>query len=463
MEGQQYVQLPPGTTECNHSHYAGNSFSASHSVQQLQNCTITNSVQSLSYTQEANGVISSGFVSSPPLPCSTISSHVPACPTRNVTVDVMPLAEAITQLSFLEFLQHCGVSIAPPQPSPSHSWMQLCRRLHLVTPFRMCPRRLLINRSPRYLSMWQCRRLPTVSTSHLWMLPYRRPHKVLRLSTSLHRWVLAQFPRFLLIFLFRLPYAVWCYTMFPHNYRSRSSLLAVLSRTILCLFVSLRHQCRVHMFYFSHRLDSNSSPRLLVSLLGLTCTLHMAHLLQLHLHELGYVQLLQLRLHSSLLVPPMWDHSIYVQPLQAREVPVLPWWERTILLIQMLVQGLFLFLHRMLSFFLWSTLVNPNLKGTLVLILLTAISCIINSAFPFYNGTQARRVKILLILFPQPVGSSMRLFYRKPVIMFRTSLISLWRSPATRTSLSCSTRILLSLTLKLTHSRPTLRAKVPGV
>ena len=29
----------------------------------------------------------------------------------------MPLADAITQLSFLEFLQHCGVSIAPPQPS----------------------------------------------------------------------------------------------------------------------------------------------------------------------------------------------------------------------------------------------------------------------------------------------------------------------------------------------------------
>ena len=153
MEGQQYVQLPPGTTECNHSYYAGNSFSASHSVQQLQNCTITNSVQSLAYTQEANGVASSGFVSSPPLPCSTISSQVPVCPTRNVTGDVMPLAEAITQLSFLEFLQRCGVSIAPPQPSqlpvPISLWMLLCRRLHLVTPFRMCPRRLLINRSPR--------------------------------------------------------------------------------------------------------------------------------------------------------------------------------------------------------------------------------------------------------------------------------------------------------------------------
>ena len=46
-----------------------------------------------------------------------LSSQVPVCPTRNVTGDVMPLAEAITQLSFLEFLQHCGVSIAPPQPS----------------------------------------------------------------------------------------------------------------------------------------------------------------------------------------------------------------------------------------------------------------------------------------------------------------------------------------------------------
>ena len=38
-------------------------------------------------------------------------------PTRNVTGDVMPLAEAITQLSFLEFLQRCGIPIAPSQPS----------------------------------------------------------------------------------------------------------------------------------------------------------------------------------------------------------------------------------------------------------------------------------------------------------------------------------------------------------
>ena len=117
MEEQLNVQLPPGTTECNHSYYTRNSFSASHSVQQLQNGTIATSVQPLAYTQEANGAASSGFVSSPLFPCSAISSQVPPCPTRNVTGDLMPLAEAITQLSFLEFLQRCGVSIAPPQPS----------------------------------------------------------------------------------------------------------------------------------------------------------------------------------------------------------------------------------------------------------------------------------------------------------------------------------------------------------
>ena len=92
MEGLQNVQLPPGTTEWNHSYFSGNSFSAPHSVQQLQNGTIATSVQPLAYTQEANGAASSGFVSSPLLPRSAISSQVPACPTRNVTGDVMPPA-----------------------------------------------------------------------------------------------------------------------------------------------------------------------------------------------------------------------------------------------------------------------------------------------------------------------------------------------------------------------------------
>ena len=313
------MELPPGTTECNHSYYTGNSFSAPHSVQQLQNGTIATSVQPLASIQEANGAASSGFVFSSLLSCSAISSQVTAGPTRNVTGDVTPLAEAITQLSFLEFLQRCNLLIAPPQPPQLPVPTLLCRQPHLVTSLRMCPRRRLISRSPRYLLTWQCRRFSTVPAPHPWMLPCRRSHTVLCFSTFLHRWVLAQLPRFLLTCLSRLPYAVRCYTMLPYNYRSRSSLLAVSSRTILwtakTLFVSPRHQYKVHVPCCSHRQDSNSSHRLQVSLLVLTCTLHMAHLLQLHLYEPGDVQLFQFRLHSPLLVPSMWEHIMHVQPL----------------------------------------------------------------------------------------------------------------------------------------------------
>ena len=242
--------------------YTGNSVSAPHSLQQLQNGDDRQLLCShLLHIQEANGAASSGFVFSSLLPCSAISSQVPACPSRNVTGDVMPLAEAITQLSFLEFLQtlrrpDCS-SPAASATSPHLTPGCCCAgRLHLVTPFRMCPRRRLISRSPRYFSTWQCRRLPTVSTPHLWMLPCRRSHTVLCLSTFLHRWVLAQLPRFLLICLFRLPYAVRCYTMLPYNYRSRSSLLAVSSRTILwtakTLFVSPRHQYKMILVVAHH-------------------------------------------------------------------------------------------------------------------------------------------------------------------------------------------------------------------
>ena len=97
MEGQQNVQPPPGTTEWNHSYYTGSSLSAPHSVQLLQNGMISTSVQPFAYLQEATGAASSGFVSSPLLPRSAFSSQVPAGPTRNVTGDLMPLAEAITQ------------------------------------------------------------------------------------------------------------------------------------------------------------------------------------------------------------------------------------------------------------------------------------------------------------------------------------------------------------------------------
>ena len=136
-------------------------------------------VQPLASTQESNGTAPSGPVSGPQLPHNLICSQVPTGPTRNVTGEVMPtsLAEAVTQLSFLEFLQRCGLLSRLSYQSPFHPWTLLCRPLHPVMPLMMCPLRRLISLSPRYLSTWQCRRLSTVSTPHLWMLLCRTlPH-----------------------------------------------------------------------------------------------------------------------------------------------------------------------------------------------------------------------------------------------------------------------------------------------
>ena len=221
------------------------------------------------------------------------------------------------------------------------------------------------------------------------------------------------------------------------------TLLRLALSAVPVLTVTITSALWPHVSCCSHRRVSNSMRRLQVSLLTPTCALHVAYLLKRHLCDPGYVQLSQSRSHSLLLVPSMWEHIMRAQLQLAREVRVLPWREPTILSIQRLA----LFLNREPSFFLWSTLVNPNLKGTVVLIQPTVISCIINFVFPSFNGIQARRAEILPTLSPLPVVSIMQLFFRKPVIIFRTSLSSSLCAPAIRTLLSCSIKIPLSLTL----------------
>ena len=305
----------------------------------------------------------------------------------------------------------------------------------------MLPRRRRTSLSPRYLLTWQCRRFSTVSAPHPWTLPRRRSHTVLLLRTFLRRWVLALLPRSLLMCLFRLLYAVMCSTMSPHNCRSRSSSLDVSTRTIpwtaKTLFVSPRHKCKVHMPCCSRRQDSNSQPRLLSLPLTLTCLLHMVRLLSVF----------PVLPCSRLSVPPLWEHTQYAQLPAPKEVLVPPLREPTILLVLILVQEQVPFLNHGHWFFPWSNLGNPSLTGLVTLTQLTAISCIINSAFPFFSGIQARRAEILPTLSPLPVESFMRLFFKKPVIMSRTSPVSSGRTPTARTSLSCSTRTPSSPTL----------------
>ena len=202
------------------------------------------------------------------------------------------------------------------------------------------------------------------------------------------------------------------------------TLLRLAVSAVPALTVTITSILWLHVSCCSHRRVSNSMPRLQVSILMLTCAPHMAYLLKRHPGDPGYVQLSQSRPHSFLLVPSMWEHIMHDQFLLAREVQVPPWREPTLLSIQIFVQGLALFLNREPSFFLWSTLVNPNLMGSVTVIQPTVISCIINFVFPSFNGIQARRAEILLTLSPLPVVSFMQLFFKKPVITFRTSLSS---------------------------------------
>ena len=342
MEEQLNLQLPPGTTECNHSYYTGNSFSASHSVLQLQNAETANSVQPLTHTQQANDAASSGSVSSPPLPCSTISPQVPVCPSRNVTGEVMPLAQAITQLSFLEFLQHCGVPLAPPQPS------------QLPVPISFVDAAVQTNQPGDVFQDVSTQTSDQQSSSLSFDVAVQTSsHGIHILSldaavqttspSTLFQHVSTQMgsrallPRSLLMCLFRLLYAVMCHTMLPHNYRSRSSSLDVSTRmipwTAQTSFVSPRHQYKVHVPCCSRRQDSNSQPRLLSLPLTLTCLLHMVRLLPVF----------PVMPCSRLSVPPTWEHTLYAQLLAPKEVLVPPLREPTILLVLILVQEQVLF------------------------------------------------------------------------------------------------------------------------
>ena len=171
---------------------------------------------------------------------------------------------------------------------PSHFGMLLCRRLHLVTSPRRCPRRRLINRTRLSCDV-------AVQTSfhgaHTFSLDAAVADDLtlqyLVSACLSRRWVLAQLPRFLLICLGRLLYAVRCYMMLPHNYRSRSSnSLAVFTRTDppgppnpLCSSVPATMMQGSHALLQPFRQDSNSQPRLLSLPLTLTCLLHMVRLL----------------------------------------------------------------------------------------------------------------------------------------------------------------------------------------
>ena len=145
----------------------------------------------------------------------------------------MPLAEAITQLSFLEFLQHCGVSnCSSPQPSQLQVsyitlGMPLCRQtppcdvFHQVSPQTSVQQDTLSCDVAVQTSFHGIHILsldaaaqttsPSTLSQHVSTQMGSRSASSCSVDTCL----------------FRLPYAVWCNMMLLHNFRSRSFSLAV--------------------------------------------------------------------------------------------------------------------------------------------------------------------------------------------------------------------------------------------
>ena len=161
---------------------------------------------------------------------------------------------------------------------------------------------------------------------------------------------------------------------------------------------------------------------------------------------------------SKMSVPPKREHILCGNRLPTKGVQVPPLRETTMPSVQTLVRDVDLFLSLGSWFFPWSTLDKPNLTISDTEILLTVTSCIINTIFQFFSGTQARRAGTPPISSQRLAEGFMRFFFKKPVITSPTL-----RTLATRTSPSCSTGTPSSLTLRFSPSRKTPQAKVPGV
>ena len=117
MEGHQNVSSSTGPSELNRSYYTGNSLSVLHSSQQVHEDSVPTSVNSRPTTQQLIDNMPSCAAIGPQLLHHNTGSPALAGPTRYVTGETMPTSfdVALTQLSFLEFVQRCNVLTAPSQ------------------------------------------------------------------------------------------------------------------------------------------------------------------------------------------------------------------------------------------------------------------------------------------------------------------------------------------------------------
>ena len=430
-------------------------------VLQLPNGETAYSVEPLTHTQQANGAASSGSVSSPPLPCSAISSQVPACPTRDVAGDVMPLAVAITQVSFFEFLQRCGIPIATPQPSQPPVPISLRDAAVQTTPPCDVSHQVSMQTSDQQDTLSCDVAVQTTSPSTL--SQHVSTQMGSRLASSFSVDVFVQTP---------------VRSVVLHDVAIQ---LLITEFFIGCVFSNdpLDRQNFVRQSSSSAQDDIGSD------LSSLTCTITRPNL--------GCVDLVRKLATRALLQPPpgleqlappsglaTGSHLYTTHGASVSDAPPRARLRSAIsdMPPQPSACTTHVGSHHLRSATTGKRSASTALVGThnlantdacagsvpfpkpraLVLPLVhfgqskpeehtglvTGDSDLMHHQFRLsllqWNPGPARKYPV--ILSPQPVGSSMRLFYRKPAIMFRTSPISLWPSLTARTSLSCSTRTL---------------------
>ena len=385
--------------------------------------------------QEVDGPASSGVISSSLLLCSAFSSQVTVDPTRYGTGDDMPLAQAITQLSFLEFLQHCGVPLAPPQPS----------------------------QPPVSISLQD----PTVQTAP----PCDDSHQVStqtsdQQSSSLSFDVAVQTSSHD-IHILSLDAAVQTTspsTLFQHV----STQMGSGSASSFSVDVFVQTPVRSDVLHYA-------ATQLPLTEFFIGCIYSNDPLDRQNFVRQSPPSVQGPR--ALLQPPPGLEQPAPPPELAARTTHGASATSFPSHALQSLVSTTHVGTHPVRSATTAKRSATTALVGThnpvgsgprtgtgpfpkpraLILLMVkfgqpksdrlghidTVDSDIMHRQFRF----QSRRAEILPTLSPLPVESFMRLFFKKPVIMFLTSPISSGPTPTTRTSLSCSTRIPLSLTL----------------
>ena len=304
-----------GPSELNRSYYTGNSLSALHSSQQVHDGAVFTSVHPRASAHSYYTATSAHLF---------LRAPGEAMPTS--------LAEALTQLSFLEFVQRCNLCIAPSQSTQlpaSASLIDVAVQTAAPCEVSQDSSTQTSDQNGPSLSLDVAVQtiFHSVCSSSLDAAVQTIPHSTLSQDVS------TQFgSRPASSFSVDTSMQTPIRSVVQHDAATQLELTEFFIGCIYSnspldrknLFVSLRHQCRIHMCCLRHRPDSNSQSLSLSLLLVRTCSPMLAALPAI--------------LSSRLSVPHMWEHTLYAQPPAPRGVQVPLSREPTTLLAPLFVQ-----------------------------------------------------------------------------------------------------------------------------